>query len=169
MNIYAKPYNAFADCNDPNDKRADIFKTNNLTINEHNKRFEAGDETYFRQISINSDLDPQEIQEQRMGLIPKSTSRSLPVVTVVTNLPVRVDWRNYLGPIKDQGYCGRCWTFAAAAVCDYVTRRAGVITDCSEQSLVDCVVTSQSNGCAGKTSLLIIFAILMFWCVSNRW
>lgn len=160
---HKKSYNASANCNDLNDVHAENFKANNLTINEHNKRFEAGNETYFRRISIHSDLDPQEKEEQRMGLIPKATSRNLPVVPVVTNLPVRVDWRSNLGPVKDQGTCGCCWTFAAVAVCDYVSRSAGVTTVCSEQSIMDCVVTSQSHGCAGKTSSLILFAILKYF------
>lgn len=38
-------------------------------------------------------------------------------------LPVRFDWRNhnghtYIGPVRDQGYCGSCYAFGAAAAAE---------------------------------------------------
>tara|TARA_B100000795_G_scaffold215712_1_gene169568 strand:- start:1771 stop:2724 length:954 start_codon:yes stop_codon:yes gene_type:complete len=55
------------------------------------------------------------------------------------HLPDELDLREKMQPIKDQGQCGSCYTFAAASVLEY---HAG--TSISEQKLMDC--TSSTNG-----------------------
>ena len=80
------------------------------------------------------------------------------------DLPASFDWRNvggksYVGPVKDQGSCGACYAFAAAAVAEGVysvaTRRAGTaVPDFSEQYLAFCLGThgpyqSHFDGCGG--------------------
>ena len=79
-------------------------------------------------------------------------------------LPAAFDWRNvggksYLGPVKDQGTCGACYAFAAAAVAEGVysvaTRRTGAaVPDFSEQYVAFCLGThgpyqSHFDGCGG--------------------
>lgn len=156
---HKKTYIASKNCNDLKDERADIFKANNITINEHNKRFKEGKETYLRHISSHSDLSFEEKQKHRMGLVQKATPRNMPVRSPsLSSLSSKIDWRTGTGlsPIKDQGSkCGACWAFAAASVCDFLARRAGVTSICSEQSLIDCV--SASYGCNGGMSSYILF------------
>ena len=80
------------------------------------------------------------------------------------DLPAAFDWRNvggksYVGPVKDQGTCGACYAFAAAAVAEGVysvaTRRTGAaVPDFSEQYIAFCLGTngpyqSHFDGCGG--------------------
>jgi len=67
-----------------------------------------------------------------------------------------VDWRQYEGPVKNQGACGSCWAFAAiAAVENAYTRLKGNYTSFSEQYMVDCQI-EKSNGCEGGHSFMAI-------------
>lgn len=54
-------------------------------------------------------------------------------------LPDSLDLRDQMQPVKDQGDCGSCYTFAAVAVLEF---HAGV--SISEQKLMDC--SSSTNG-----------------------
>ena len=64
---------------------------------------------------------------------------------------IYIDWRDtkYLGDVKDQGYCGSCWAFAATTVQEAMQ----AIQDdkepirLSEQEGVDC--DERSYGCKG--------------------
>lgn len=85
-------------------------------------------------------------------------------LTVRSDLPTSFDWRNvngksYVGAVKNQGGCGACYAFAAAAVAESVysvaTRRTGAaVPDFSEQYLAFCLGTHGSyqahfDGCGG--------------------
>jgi len=65
------------------------------------------------------------------------------------DLPAKFDWRDKgLTPIRDQGSCGSCWSFSAAATLSDVLKLHGVGSlDLSEQYWVDC--TKGSYGCSG--------------------
>lgn len=70
------------------------------------------------------------------------------------NLQIKksVDWRdeNAVTPIKNQGVCGSCWTFAATGGLEgaYKVKR-GSLLDFSEQYFIDCVTGWICNGCNG--------------------
>lgn len=65
-------------------------------------------------------------------------------------LPTNYDWRAFNGvtPVKNQGSCGSCWAFTAAAVTEsqYAIHRSTML-DLAEQELVDCDMTDA--GCDG--------------------
>jgi C1A family cysteine protease len=69
-----------------------------------------------------------------------------------TALPPSVDWRkkNVVTSVKNQGYCGSCWAFAAAGALEaaYVQKYGQLIT-LSVQQLVDCADNYGNNGCLG--------------------
>ena len=78
----------------------------------------------------------------RMATLPRATA------------PASIDWRNYNGKsyvqaIKDQGYCGSCWSFASVSAIESYAAIAngGRLPNLSEQNLVDCVYGS--DGCNG--------------------
>ena len=50
-----------------------------------------------------------------------------------------VDWRSKMNPVKDQGQCGSCWSFAATATIEgrYAIKHGSKVI-LSEQQMVDC-------------------------------
>lgn len=60
-------------------------------------------------------------------------------LNVDPNLPRSIDWRQYFGPIENQGQCGSCWSFAASAVVEALGRiKHGRWDQLSKQELIDC-------------------------------
>lgn len=71
------------------------------------------------------------------------------------SLPGYFDWRdvngkNFVTPVRDQGYCGSCWAFASTAALEAVTliglNTPNVDLDLSEQALVSCAPYSNCDG-----------------------
>jgi C1A family cysteine protease len=63
-----------------------------------------------------------------------------------------VDWRSYMNPVRDQGQCGSCWSFAATAALEgrYAVKHGGAKVQTSEQQMVDCA--TGCHGCQGGWS-----------------
>jgi cathepsin F len=65
-------------------------------------------------------------------------------------LPKSFDWRNFgkVSSVKEQGECGVCWAFAAAANLESLYAiKYNKILDLSEEQMLDC--DSVNNGCDG--------------------
>jgi cathepsin L len=81
--------------------------------------------------------------------------------TSIKSYPKNVDWRRkgVVSPIRNQGSCGSCWTFAAvAAIESHLAIQTGKLIDLAEQELVSCVENPRncggSGGCNGATEEL---------------
>ncbi|MCP4581565.1 MAG: T9SS type A sorting domain-containing protein [candidate division Zixibacteria bacterium] len=101
---------------------------------------------------------PEERQHLRGSVIPedvKEMFRELdnqPSPMLLNTQPI-FDWRLLGGttPVQNQGGCGSCWAFAAAAGFESAYLIAtGEVVDLSEQAIVSCENTS--NGCNGGYS-----------------
>lgn len=106
MRRFRKNHSISDDCNDDDDHVAENFMINNISVTEHNLRFELGQETYMRALSEHSDLSYAQKCELRMGLNPNAMSRSLPIIPAspAAVVPAKIDWREGSGfvPIKNQ-------------------------------------------------------------------
>jgi len=95
----------------------------------------------------------------------------------IPELPVTVDWRTkgVISPVKDQGECGSCWTFAATeSIESHYTLKHGVgyMTDLSEQQALDCTPNPNecggTGGCQGGTCELV-YAQMMKTGMTTEW
>jgi cathepsin L len=80
----------------------------------------------------------------------------------VSELPTHVDWREKgcATATKDQGHCGSCFAFAAAAMLeDYLYMSSGLMYDLSPQMAASCTPNPEhcggSGGCNGGTAEIV--------------
>ncbi len=144
-------------------RRFEIFADNYRRINEFNEknspRLTVGvnqfadltDEEFEREYLQAGSAPPQctVTQEQRAVLKPEGRRAQLDVNWVKQGKVL---------PVKDQGRCGSCWTFAATSVTEtlYAIREnPQPLVRLAEQQLVDCCRASRTsicfsgNGCSG--------------------
>ncbi|PRP82211.1 hypothetical protein PROFUN_10420 [Planoprotostelium fungivorum] len=83
-------------------------------------------------------------------------------------LPQYVDWRDLgvVTPVKDQGQCGSCWTFATAETAEsHYAIATGHLGELSEQHVLDCVPNplqcGGQGGCSGGTVELAYSNLLL--------
>lgn len=91
------------------------------------------------------------------GALPLETASEQTSTTqdpVTGSAPATLDWRanngNFVTPVRDQGACGSCWAFAAAAAMEsrylITSNRPGHDLNLSEQVLVSCSSAGNCNG-----------------------
>ncbi|OAY50324.1 hypothetical protein MANES_05G126900v8 [Manihot esculenta] len=121
-------------------KRFEIFKDNLFLIDDINFK----ENNYWLGLNAFADLTHEEFT--------KLTESPLNFIyNDVKDIPKSVDWREKgaVTSVKNQGQCGSCWAFSAAAAIEGINQIVtGNLTDLSEQQLIDCDTTS-NNGCDG--------------------
>mmetsp|Transcript_23773 Transcript_23773/g.64728 ORF Transcript_23773/g.64728 Transcript_23773/m.64728 type:complete len:457 (-) Transcript_23773:54-1424(-) len=142
---------------DERPRRFAAFKANCAIIESRN----AQNNSYELGITAFADLTPQEFVEMysspRLDSSRLTAVAGLPLLGTVPfrnlTLPASVDWRNKgaVGPVKNQGQCGACWAFAAAAAMEGAWKiAAGTLVSLSEQQIVDCSAAKfGTGGCKG--------------------
>jgi C1A family cysteine protease len=123
------------------------------TIRQRNQEEKAKGGSAQHGITRFADLSKDEFKARYLTYQPlsssersNSTSVKIPKYQGTDSL---VDWAGvYTTPVKDQGYCGSCWAFAASEQIESeAMRELGVTYTLSAQQLVECDKTSL--GCNG--------------------
>ncbi|KAL6072965.1 Cathepsin L [Balamuthia mandrillaris] len=153
--------------------RQKLFESRLSEIKAHNR-----DPTKTWKMGVNH-LTDRTAEEQRALLgYDKSVGHTLrqsrrpPVWSAplgVESLPSRVDWREQgiVSPVKDQGKCGSCWTFAAAETLESAyAKKTGQLFTLSEQQILDCTPNPDecggTGGCHGGTVELAYTRLVAF-------
>ena len=124
--------------------RKHIFQQRLKIIIAHN---DDSSQTYKRGVNHFTDHTPEELKQSRglhKGLLyqghqERRKLQSMKVINSTNSLPESIDWRtkNVLTPIKNQGECGSCWTFASTETLESHTAiKTGILQELSEQFIL---------------------------------
>ncbi|KAG6544778.1 hypothetical protein Mapa_013804 [Marchantia paleacea] len=130
--------------------RFNIFKDNLQRVYEHNSK----PSSYKLGLTKFADLSPEEFKEKYLKSRFRRNDRSSQAPTFtyanVESVPKAVDWRKKgaVTAIKDQGECGSCWAFSTIGAVEGINQiKSGKLISLSEQELVSCDVTANTQGC----------------------
>lgn len=114
-------------------------------------------------------------KELTTGVLP-NRGLKFPSSVSIADLPSSVDWREkgIVSPVKDQGQCGSCWTFATAETLEsHWASATGNLAILSEQQILDCTPNPDqcggTGGCAGGTAELAMQRIMDLGGLSTEW
>lgn len=135
--------------------RKNTFLENRKTVKQHN---EAENATHTLKLNGFGDWTNEEL-EQLKGEIDTDNDIPAPVISdamLRQAVPDEVDLRNHpcMPPVKYQGGCGSCYTFAAVTPLEYQRcLKTGVLVTLSEENIVDCSQKYGNAGCGGGLAL----------------
>lgn len=147
--------------------RLGVWLKNFAYVETHNKRFEAGLETYNLEMNEFADMESAEFGAKYLISFParSDTSKCTGAQAPTDNLPDSADWTLTnttfaVTPVKNQGQCGSCWAFSTTGSLEGVyniTKKTQV--SFSEQQLVDCSTSYGNQGCNGGLMNLSFFYV----------
>ncbi|CAD8100346.1 unnamed protein product [Paramecium sonneborni] len=144
---FGKTYNGYEEVH-----RFSIFAQNLAIVMEHNSKFELGQETFTLGMNQFADLTEEEFSAIYLTLKGKVKERKNVKKYSGLSYPDTVDWKQGL-TVKNQGNCGSCWAFSAAAAIEAgFTHKKKEKVNISEQEFVDCTTEKlgyESAGCNG--------------------
>lgn len=131
-----------------------------IFLENHRKIVQINSEGHPYTLGINqfADLTDEEFEQMYLTENPVPESILAQGVSMSTEEDDKpededIDWvaKGKVAPVKDQGNCGSCWTFASISVAEtfYAIKNNCDVKIFSEQQLVDCCRTKLSKGCRG--------------------
>lgn len=139
-----------------NEHRFTIFSANYKRISEWNANPQ---DTFVMGINQFADLTGEEFKAAFTGYgvegqvnCPSSANFTCPQYPTNGTLNETVDWNanGAVTPVKNQGQCGSCWTFSTTGCLEGLNYlNTGKLLSFSEQQIVDCDVTKDTQGCDG--------------------
>ncbi|KAK3735561.1 hypothetical protein RRG08_054134 [Elysia crispata] len=138
-------------------KRRGIWEANVIYINQHNAKYNKGEETFFLGQNECADMTNEEYKKLFLGYqMHNDTDGNDDFYTDedVSALPYRIDWRafGYVTDVKRQKMCASSYAFAAAgAIEGQMFRRTGSSQSLSAQNIIDCA--SKCMGCLGGCTI----------------
>lgn len=159
--------------------RQRIFEDKLADIKRHNQ---DPSQTYKKGVNQFTDRTDEEFRRllgYDMGIASASKAKRVEskfTYTATAPLPQAVDWRKsgVVTPVKDQGECGSCWSFATAETVEsYFALATGQLAVLSEQQILDCTPNPQecggTGGCQGGTSEIAFEQIMTMGGLSSEW
>ncbi|CAG2209712.1 CTSL [Mytilus edulis] len=151
--LFKTSYNKIYSDNVEDLNRRQIWEDNVRFIEHHNMAADRGEHSFWLGINHLADMSLDEVSQM---MTQYGNNRSLDGSTYLppsnVNTPEEVDWRKqgYVTPVKNQGHCGSCWSFAATGSLEgQHFRKTGKLVSLSEQNLVDCSSNYGNKGCHG--------------------
>ncbi|XP_060526715.1 procathepsin L-like [Cylas formicarius] len=136
--------------------RFSIFQDNLRKIEEHNAKYENGEETYTLGVNQFADMTAEEFKSFLTLQKPNRTKtgdRQVYRKPLDAAVPASFDWRDEgaVSAVKDQGSCGGCWAFSVVASLEgFYYLKNKKLELFSEQNLIDCATTQYDmEGCNG--------------------
>merc|ERR1711915_343829 len=141
-------------------ERRAIFKQNYDKMVAHNKKYDAGEETWFMRINEDADLTTEEWMEKRLSSFPAHNATKM-VDVKDPRIEARLEeikkqeprdyfnWVDYgyVSSVKNQAGCGSCAAFSTMGAIESCSAiyGGGLANDLSEQHILDCAYNHQYN------------------------
>merc|ERR1712216_1006838 len=136
-------------------ERFAVFKANLKKIAEHNKLYEAGEETFHMAVNQFADMTSEEfaawskkangyradLRDTNLKSGANQTIGSKCTHRSVGTVPTSIDWRTKgaVTNVKNQGQCGSCWAFSTTGAVEGAWKVSGKpLVSVSEEELVQC-------------------------------
>eukprot|EP00658_Telonema_sp_P-2_P008588 TRINITY_DN13246_c0_g1_i3.p1 TRINITY_DN13246_c0_g1~~TRINITY_DN13246_c0_g1_i3.p1 ORF type:complete len:250 (-),score=36.27 TRINITY_DN13246_c0_g1_i3:118-867(-) len=160
------------------EQRRPVFIARLASIASHNANPSV---SYKRGVNHLTDRFPHELAAAKgldRALLYNSPRSSLDQLDTISldDLPESVDWRkqNVVTPVKNQGVCGSCWTFASAETLEsHWAIQTGKLEELSEQFILDCTPNPHqcggTGGCGGGTAELAYERLAAIGGIPSEW
>ncbi|CAL4124704.1 unnamed protein product, partial [Meganyctiphanes norvegica] len=136
------------------------FLNNKKVIAEHNALYEAGEISWEVGMNLFGDMTEQEWESKYLGQVLPKERESCHYYSGSSSAVDAIDWRDLgaVTPVKDQGFCGSCWSFGATGTMEGQYHKGnGALVSFSEQNMLDCAQNWGCNG-GGRSDIALKYA-----------
>ena len=127
------------------------FLNYNANVEKITKMNEKYSNIHF-DVNAYADVDEREFSKLKGFIFNDKTSSCESYQYEESDTDEELDWREYnvVTPVKDQGFCGSCWSFSATGAMEGAwALHSGDLIELSEQQLIDCSVEYGDLACNG--------------------